>query len=375
VDNEPGQNIRVWDNIIRYCFSSISNQDWFLGDYWNSGPVYVFRNVIEGDGDPQGRTDTNGDTYDSKYAFKVGTDEDKIGRIYYYHNTISLEYSSGGGNGVQDAGGDHFSGVVARNNLWAVGGRVFRLRHQTTVSYHDFDYDNLHNAGTATDTRFIEWSNSGGPEGNGVYRNLSDFQTYTGQESNGISDNGTLFNSDLSLQAGSPEIDAGCVIVGFNDRGPWAYSGQKPDIGAFEYINKPDLSTSAKTASVGGASTGETVIYTVRIVNTGSPLTSTVVMTDVLPTELDYLDGTVLATLGTAWVNGGATTSIHWQGVINDTPTVEISYVARVNISETLALSNTAWIDDGMTQVIGRSATIVANSWDAYLPILLRGCE
>jgi hypothetical protein len=180
VDDQPGQNIRVWGNIIHHCYSGISNQDWFIGDYWNTGPVYIFRNVIMGGSDPQGRTDVNGDVYFSNYAFKVGTDEDWVGPVYYYHNTISIPDSPVGGNGVQDAGGDHFSGIVARNNLWNVRGRVFYLRYPTTVTRHDFDCDNLHNAGTPTDTRFIQWSSSGGPEGNGVYRNLSDFQAYTG---------------------------------------------------------------------------------------------------------------------------------------------------------------------------------------------------
>ena len=53
---------------------SISNQSWFSGDYWNTGPIYIFRNVIDGGSDPQGRTDRFGDItgYFSNYAFKVG---------------------------------------------------------------------------------------------------------------------------------------------------------------------------------------------------------------------------------------------------------------------------------------------------------------
>lgn len=374
VDGEPGQNIRVWGNRIRYCFSSISNQNWFTGDHWNTGPIYIFRNVIEGGSDPQGRTDMDGGTvgYHSHYAFKVGTDEDWLGRVYYYHNTISILDSAHGGNGVQDAGGYYFSGMVSRNNLWNVRGRVYYLRHATT-SQHDTDYNNLHNAGTPTDTRFILWSQSGGPEGDGVYRNLSDFQAYTGQELHSISDNGTLFNPDLSLRAGSPEIDAGCVIVGFDDRGPWAYQGPKPDIGAFEFRSGPDLSASAKTASPVAASMGGILTYTVRIVNRGGPLSATAVMTDMLPIGLDYLTGTLAATLGTAWVTrDAASASIHWQGVMNDTPVVEVRYGVRVEIGDTLVVSNTAWIDDGLARVIGRSAIILVNGRPVYLPIILR---
>ena len=370
VDDQPGQNIRVWGNTIRHCYSSISNQDWFIGDYWNSGPVYIFRNLIVGGADPQGRTDTNGDEYFSNYAFKVGTDEDWLGRVYYYHNTIYIPDSPVGGNGIQSASGPYFSGLVSRNNLWYVRGRVFYLTSPQVTTQHDLDCDNLHNSGTPTDTRFVRWSSSGGPEGSGVYRNLDNFQAYTGQELHGISDNSTLFNPDLSLRGGSPEIDSGCDITGFNDRGPWAYKGEKPDIGAFEY--GPDLSASTKNAGIAGASTGEHITYTIQIINIGTPLTSTAIMTDVLPSGLDYLDGTVTATVGTAWVDfGPSTTSIHWQGMISDTSTAEIRYGASVETSDTLALRNTAWINDGLTQVISRSVTVIANGWSVYLPILL----
>jgi uncharacterized repeat protein (TIGR01451 family) len=248
------------------------------------------------------------------------------------------------------------------------------MSYSTAINHHDLDYDNLYNGGTPTDTRFIQWSKEGGPEGDGVYRNLEDFQAYTGHELHGISDNNTLFNPDLSLQEGSPEIDAGCVIVGFNDHGPWAYKGRQPDIGAFEYFSEPDLSASTKKAYPAAASTGGSVTFEVQITNIGGPLTTTAVMTDVLPVGLDYLTGTLTTSLGTAWVTRTDSTlpisSIHWQGVMSDVKTVEIRYGARVNVSETMALFNMAWIDSGLGQVIGRSAVVIANGWPAYLPII-----
>ncbi|HDD24504.1 MAG TPA: DUF11 domain-containing protein [Chloroflexi bacterium] len=379
IDDQPGYNIRVWGNRIRYCSSGISNQDWFTGDYWNSGPVYIFRNVIEGGDDPQGRTAANGDIdgYFSNYAFKVGTDEDWVGRVYYYHNTIYIPDTSMGGNGVQSASGPYFSGLVTRNNLWYVRGRAFHLTTSLVTMHHDLDCDNLHNAGTLTDTRFIRWSDSGGPEGNGIYRNLSDFQAYTGQELHGISENGTRFNPDLSLQDGSPEIDAGCLIPGFNDRGPWAYAGWGPDIGAFEYTDVLDLSESVKVASPVSAKAGEEVTYTIRIVNTGTPLSATVVLTDTLPLGLDYVSGTLTATHGTAWLTHptGSTTStsvIHWQGSMGDLPQITVRYVTRVAVSDTLALWNEAEIADGHSPVVHCPALVIVNSWSAWLLLVLR---
>jgi uncharacterized repeat protein (TIGR01451 family) len=370
VDDQPGYNIRVWGNTIRHCFSGISSQGWFRGDYWNAGPIYVFRNVIQGGRDPFGRSDVTGEVYYTNYAFKVGADNEWPGRIHYYHNTISIPDSPLNGNGIQDAGGRYFSGIVSRNNLWNVSWRVFSLRYSTTIVDHDMDCDNLHNVGTPTDSKFVAWSRDGGPDGDGVYRNLTNFQVYTGQEMRGISDNGTLFDADLSLQSGSPEIDAGCVIVGFNDRGPWAYQGAKPDIGAFEHVNAPDLTTSQKIASPGGASTGEHVAYEVRIVNTGAPLTSTVVMTDVIPLGLEYVSGSLDATSGTTRTSQGTNTIIHWQGDMDQVSLVEITYEARIVVGHTAVLTNVALIDSGVGSAIPRSAIVIANGQSSYLPVI-----
>lgn len=373
VDDQPGYNIRVWGNSIRHCYAGISNQDWFLGHYWNAGPVYVFRNVIIGGRDPKDRTDSTGQVYCTNYAFKVGSDEAWPARIYYYHNTISIPDSPVNGNGIQDSGGTYFSGLVARNNLWNVRSRVFYLRYSTTVAGHDLDCDNVRNRRILTDSPFIQWSRSGGPDGDGVYRNLADFQAYTGQELHGISDNGTLFNPDGSLQAGSPEIDAGCVIVGFNDRGPWAYTGASPDMGAFEYAAVPDFANSNKVASVVAMANDDLVTFTIRIVNTGLPLTSTVTMTDILPTGLEYVAGTLTATSGMAWTEHGSSTSIYWEGVLDRAVPVEVAYGARLITVEPVALSNVALIDDGQGSVIERTATIIANGHAVYLPMIRKG--
>jgi hypothetical protein len=233
VDNNPGQNIRIWNNKITYCFVGISFQDW---NDKGHGPVYVFRNVIVGGEDPEGRIDHTGGNggYDTYTAFKVGSDLDPNSWVYIYHNTISLIRPSTAGSGIQDSGGTYFSNAVTRNNIWRVSGRAFNLRDPTTVVNHSFDCDNLHDL-NPTDNTFIQWSSSGGPTGNGIYRNLADFRAYTDQEIEGISDTRTLFNSAWQLQVGSPDIDAGCFIPGFSDRGPQAYVGSAPDMGAFEF--------------------------------------------------------------------------------------------------------------------------------------------
>ncbi len=235
VDNEPGQNIRVWRNSIYYCYSGISNQDWFTGAPDYSGPVYIFRNVIEGGNDPQDRYDLDGEIYSTAYAFKVGSDFNETHHIFYYHNTIHIPDSEQNGNGIQDAGGRFFSGVTARNNLFITTRYVFYLRGLSSVYNHDFDCDSLYSDRMVENEPFIQWSRIGGPDGDGSYSSLLDFQSATGQELNGISGDGPAKWFDNRLKVGSPEIDNGCVIVGFNDRGPWKYLGLSPDIGAVEW--------------------------------------------------------------------------------------------------------------------------------------------
>ncbi len=181
------------------------------------------------------RTDTNGEIYHSAYAFKVGSDTAHVNHVYYYHNTIVLAGSDKNGNGVQDAGGFYFSGLISRNNLWIVTRKVYKLGQPETSSNHDLDCESLFSERLLSGKDFIEWSNTGGPSGDGLYKQLEDFQAYTGQELDGMTGGNTKFYFNHSLRSGSPEIDSGCMIEGFNDRGPWKFFGEKPDIGAFEF--------------------------------------------------------------------------------------------------------------------------------------------
>jgi hypothetical protein len=57
---------------------------------------------------------------------------------------------------------------------------------------------------------------------------------------------------------------------------------------------------------------------------------------------------------------------------MSDTPALEIHYRVVVNIADTKAVSNTAWISYGSGQPIGRSAIIIVNGWPTYMPIILR---
>lgn len=234
VDNNPGGNIRVWHNTFNYCYTGLSMQSWNNPD---AGPVYIFRNVIKGGNDPQGRTDHLGGNqgYATDTAFKVGSDVTPTGTLYIYHNTISILQSTNDGSGMRDSGGNYFANAVTRNNIWNVSGRVFYFNSAQAVQNHSFDCDNLHDL-NPIDSKFVRWTSSGGPNGNGNYTTLATFQSQINQELKGISNISTIFNDNLELQIGSPDIDAGCIIIGFNDQGPYTYTGPAPDLGAFEFI-------------------------------------------------------------------------------------------------------------------------------------------
>ena len=103
-----------------------------------------------------------------------------------------------------------------------------------SLANHSLDYDNLYSENPgAGDNHF---SLSYGYDG---YGSLESLQSATGQEMHGLNTDSQFVdaaNHDLRLQSTSPCIDAGVIIPGFNNvNSAWSYSGDAPDIGAYEY--------------------------------------------------------------------------------------------------------------------------------------------
>lgn len=377
VDEEPGYNIRVWSNKFRYCYVGISAQNWFSGKFWNAGPVYVFRNIIEGGRDPKGRTALNGDAvgYDAGTAFKVGSKQAGIGRLLLYHNTISIQNSRLHSNGIQASGGPYFSHAISRNNLWRVDNKVYNLKHGTSATSHNFDCNNLHN--TKPSGGFIQWSNSGGPNGNGIYRDLGTFRSYTGQEKSSLSVTASLLNVDLTLKLGSPEIDAGCLIPGFNDRGPVAYKGAKPDIGAYEF-NGSALGSNQSTLELNQTTTPmapkfeEEVEFQVQLTNS-STTESSVTVTAELPSDLQLQSSSLKASLGTIQEQlQDAKSLISWNGQIEPQGVLEIRFKARVTTQDEKIVQTILLIEDGLGSTINHPISLKLNGQPLYLPFITR---
>ena len=169
------------------------------------------------------------------------------------------------------------------------------------------------------------------------------------------------------MQSESPEINTGCLIVGFNDRGKWDYKGSNPDIGAFEYTGVPNLNKLTFTVNPLWAYQNEEVSFTIELINTGGPLTTTASMTDILPAGIS-LTGLATATLGE--VSTPNDTTVTWHGILGDVKSVRINFQARVTTDVPATLTNTIDINDGLGSMFHKSSTYVVNPWLIYLPIL-----
>jgi uncharacterized repeat protein (TIGR01451 family) len=131
-----------------------------------------------------------------------------------------------------------------------------------------------------------------------------------------------------------------------------------------------DFSASTKKASASTATAGGRVTYTIVVRNTGGPLGSTVRMTDVIPTGLAYATGTFTATHGSVDASGAPT--LKWNGVMSPTPIVTLTYAVTVTTSNRTWLVNHAVIDPGEALSITRTAPIIANPLELFLPLILR---
>lgn len=135
-------------------------------------------------------------------------------------------------------------------------------------------------------------------------------------------------------------------------------------------LTQPDFSSSTKQVSRGAAATGDVLTYTIRLVNSGSPLTSTVYLTDVIPDGLSYVPDTFDAASGD-YTDTDAPT-LTWSGVLSPTPAVTITYAVTVSTAMTRAISNTAVIVVPGYPIASLVATVIANGYQVHMPVLAR---
>lgn len=127
-----------------------------------------------------------------------------------------------------------------------------------------------------------------------------------------------------------------------------------------------DEGDARKTASIGTPQHGQTVTYTIAV----QGLTTTVHLTDEVPTGLSYVPGTLTATVGIA--DDGDAPILRWSGVLTPTPAVTVTYAVTVSTTETQLVPNTATIFASGYQTITSTAAIIANAHTVYLPLVMR---
>ena len=102
----------------------------------------------------------------------------------------------------------------------------------------------------------------------------------------------------------------------------------------------PNLTTSTKHASTPYANPGEVLTYTLQLNNTGGLANQTAFLTDTLPAGLDYVSGSLTATLGS--VDDSLNPMLHWQGLLAPSHVITITYRVTATGAVSGSLINTA---------------------------------
>ncbi len=132
----------------------------------------------------------------------------------------------------------------------------------------------------------------------------------------------------------------------------------------------PELSASHKSVSVGAPVTGDVLTYSILLRNAGGAFTHTVRLTDVVPSGLDYVPGSLTATLGAPDASSAPT--LKWSGVLSSTPIVTITFGVTVTEVLTKPITNNVTIEPGFGAPFTRTATVIVNGLRTYLPLVFK---
>ena len=129
------------------------------------------------------------------------------------------------------------------------------------------------------------------------------------------------------------------------------------------------LQTSTKRVQPVRPGPGDTLTYTIVLRNPGPDLPS-VRVTDTLPSGVYYLDD-LWASSGSYADTGGVIT---WSGSVTARQPVTITFGVTVglDILEPTYIGNVALLDDGLGNLLQRSAGVIVNGYAVYLPLVMR---
>ncbi len=143
---------------------------------------------------------------------------------------------------------------------------------------------------------------------------------------------------------------------------------QRTGLAPAAYYSNGFLDNSYKSVSNPRPAPGDSLTYTIRLINPG-PVLSSVRVTDTLPMNATLMNGSVNASSGSWGVNGGAIT---WTGSVSTSISITLTYVMTTSSAITLpmAIVNTALIDDGLGNVHTRTVGAIVNGYGTYLPVV-----
>jgi uncharacterized repeat protein (TIGR01451 family) len=125
-----------------------------------------------------------------------------------------------------------------------------------------------------------------------------------------------------------------------------------------------------KRASQNLPMNGDILTYTIVARDLDIAVGTQVRITDVLPSGLSYVGGSLMATSGV--VTDTATPLLEWSGPLGGLTAVTITYQARVTTESSMILENTATASAYGYQPTAYTKTVIANGYGFYLPIVLR---
>jgi uncharacterized repeat protein (TIGR01451 family) len=132
----------------------------------------------------------------------------------------------------------------------------------------------------------------------------------------------------------------------------------------------PDLTPSSIASSRPMAWQNERITYTVSIRNQTGPLNETVLMTNTLPADLTYVPGSLQATSGTP--NDGSASSLRWSGLLSPASIITVTFAVTLTSNTRQSLLNAATIAVPGSAPITRTATLLANPYQVYHPVVKR---
>ncbi len=133
----------------------------------------------------------------------------------------------------------------------------------------------------------------------------------------------------------------------------------------------PDEDDAAqKYSSTSVADQGEVVTYTIEVRDLAAPGGTTIFMTDVVPSGLEYVPDSLSASSGV--VNDDDAPTLSWSGVLDPPPVVLVTYAVTVTASGPSAAINTATMNAPGYGSVEHSATLLLNPLEWYLPLSAR---